>query len=537
MSGAAAVVALVLLEWVAGWMGAAAWTQSWAVVKRGHFRILAWGAILLGVAALLASREAASGLDAGWARGLTVALAASACVYLLAQYVRTDMPGTVVGIAGAVIGAAALVANGSLIDGWGPTGPLQLISGAALLGAVTNGMLLGHWYLNQPGLKPWALARLTSLSLVAVIASAAAGLLAAGAWGLVRHGLVSRLGRTGRTNRSGRVHGNAMREDPFDPVRHRSVLHSDPDGGSVRIPRPLPDGERGVSGPKLGVTLPQFTSERERVLDGARRAEAAGLDSIWLFDHLWPLSGGKSRPILESWTTLAYLAARTARITLGTLVTRSSLRHPAVLAKMAATAADVAPGRVIVVIGSGDDLSRAENTAFGLPYFEGRERAGQLASVVEVVQRSLGSGEVSYRDAFSTLDALPARAPDPAPAIWVGGRARDTLRIAGRLADGWNSWASTPEQFSREAAIVDEAAAGRAVELSWGGLVALGRTEAEAVEKLGDRKPAGWVVGEPGAVRDRLGALSEAGAGHLIVTLADAGKPGGYELLSETLRP
>jgi uncharacterized membrane protein len=181
MSGAAAVVALVLLEWVAGWMGAAAWTQSWAVVKRGHFRILAWGAILLGVAALLASREAASGLDAGWARGLTVALAASACVYLLAQYVRTDMPGTVVGIAGAVIGAAALVANGSLIDGWGPTGPLQLISGAALLGAVTNGMLLGHWYLNQPGLKPWALARLTSLSLVAVIASAAAGLLAAGA--------------------------------------------------------------------------------------------------------------------------------------------------------------------------------------------------------------------------------------------------------------------------------------------------------------------------------------------------------------------
>ena len=94
---------------------------------------------------------------------------------------------------------------------------------------------------------------------------------------------------------------------------------------------------------KLGVTLPQFTAEPAQVVDAALRAESLGLDSSWVFDHLWPLSGGKERPALEAWTTLAYLAAATSRIDLGTLVTRSTLRQPAVLAKMAATVAEKLP--------------------------------------------------------------------------------------------------------------------------------------------------------------------------------------------------
>jgi alkanesulfonate monooxygenase SsuD/methylene tetrahydromethanopterin reductase-like flavin-dependent oxidoreductase (luciferase family) len=109
---------------------------------------------------------------------------------------------------------------------------------------------------------------------------------------------------------------------------------------------------------KLGVTLPQFTGDAELFLDGARRAEHLGLDSVWVFDHLWPL-GAKRRPILEGWTALASVASATERIGIGTMVTRSSLRNPAVLAAMAATVGALAPGRLTVGLGCGVRSCRA----------------------------------------------------------------------------------------------------------------------------------------------------------------------------------
>ncbi len=136
----------------------------------------------------------------------------------------------------------------------------------------------------------------------------------------------------------------------------------------------------------LGTTLPQFTDDVDRFVNGARRAEQLGLDSVWFFDHLWPLTGGKHRSVFECWTALAWLAESTERIRLGTLVTRSSLRHPAVLAKMAATVGAIAPGRVTIAIGSGDEASRDENESYGIRYFAGAERIGQLTSTVRIVR-------------------------------------------------------------------------------------------------------------------------------------------------------
>jgi hypothetical protein len=178
VSGAGAVAGLVALEWAAGWIAVAAWTQSWSVVRRGHFRIVAWGALAIAALALvLGSGEA----DSGWLDGLLIAFAALALLYLLVQYSRTDVPGTVVGYVTAAVGGVALVVASSEVEGWPlALAALSLLTGAGLLGAVTNGMLLGHWYLNQPGLKPRALARLTLLALVMSAASAAAGLAAIG---------------------------------------------------------------------------------------------------------------------------------------------------------------------------------------------------------------------------------------------------------------------------------------------------------------------------------------------------------------------
>jgi hypothetical protein len=180
VTGAGAVVALVLIEWTAGLAGAASWTQSWSVVRRGHFRIVAWSTVIFGVLALLANGagSSAEGIDAELQRSLVWGLALAGGLYVASQYARSDIVGTIAGGLVAAAGVLALLLSGSLIDGSDQLAAFaHLVAGALLLGAVTNGMLLGHWYLNQPGLKPWALGRLTTLALLATAVSGVLGLL------------------------------------------------------------------------------------------------------------------------------------------------------------------------------------------------------------------------------------------------------------------------------------------------------------------------------------------------------------------------
>jgi alkanesulfonate monooxygenase SsuD/methylene tetrahydromethanopterin reductase-like flavin-dependent oxidoreductase (luciferase family) len=289
-----------------------------------------------------------------------------------------------------------------------------------------------------------------------------------------------------------------------------------------------------MSGVRVGVTLPQFTDKPERLIDGARRAEDCGLDSIWLFDHLWPLTGGRTRPLLECWTSLAYIAAATDRVTVGTLVTRSSMRHPAMLAKMAATANEIAPGRLAVAVGSGDALSRPENESVGLPYFEGRARVAQLASTVSILRSFFADDEVDHADTFVNMRGFPARPKSsPPPPIWVAGRGEGALDIAATLGDGWNGWGGTPEEYARDWATVRERADGRRVEATWAGLVLLASSPAEAQERVGRRPPNDSVAGDFEGVRERLAGFVAAGAEHVIATFPDSGRPGNFEALAE----
>jgi alkanesulfonate monooxygenase SsuD/methylene tetrahydromethanopterin reductase-like flavin-dependent oxidoreductase (luciferase family) len=287
----------------------------------------------------------------------------------------------------------------------------------------------------------------------------------------------------------------------------------------------------------LGATLPQFTGDPDPFAEGARQAEEAGLDSVWVFDHIWPLTGGRRRSILESWTSLAYVAAETERIRIGTLVTRSSLRHPPVLAKMAATVAEIAPGRLTVAIGSGDEASRAENESYGIPYFPGDKRVPQLRSTVEVVARYLTQDSVDVSNDFVHVDGLPP-SPRPAerPLVWVGGRGDDVLEVAAAHADGWNGWGGTPRRFRQDASTVAELAGGRAMEISWAGQVVLGRDKNDAAERLGDRDPKRFVVGGPSEVAAALSAFVEAGARHVVCTLPGRQPPGTYELLASGVK-
>ena len=102
---------------------------------------------------------------------------------------------------------------------------------------------------------------------------------------------------------------------------------------------------------KLGLALPSFVDDPEIPIAVARTAEAAGLDGVFVYDHLWRDRPPPRRPALECFGLLGAVAAETERIHVGTLVARATLRPAAVLAQAFATANRASGGRVIAGIG------------------------------------------------------------------------------------------------------------------------------------------------------------------------------------------
>jgi alkanesulfonate monooxygenase SsuD/methylene tetrahydromethanopterin reductase-like flavin-dependent oxidoreductase (luciferase family) len=133
------------------------------------------------------------------------------------------------------------------------------------------------------------------------------------------------------------------------------------------------------------------TGDVERVLAFAERGEDLGFDGLFAFDHLFPPGAPSDRPSLEAYATLAAIASSTSRVTIGTLVTRASLRSAGTIAKQATTLDDVSGGRFVLGIGTGDAIGRAEHEVFGLPY-RPTIRREHLTETVRAV-RALLSGE------------------------------------------------------------------------------------------------------------------------------------------------
>ena len=125
----------------------------------------------------------------------------------------------------------------------------------------------------------------------------------------------------------------------------------------------------------------------DRTLANALAAEDGGFSSVWVMDHFWqlPALGGPDEPILEAYTLLGALAARTERVQLGTLVTGVTYRNPAMLAKMVTTLDVLSGGRAILTIGAGDYPEEAEG--LGLAYPSLRERFEILEETVRICLR------------------------------------------------------------------------------------------------------------------------------------------------------
>lgn len=254
---------------------------------------------------------------------------------------------------------------------------------------------------------------------------------------------------------------------------------------------------------RVGITLPQFRHEAGPAIEVARRAESAGLDGVFVFDHLWPL-GQPARPALHWMGLLGALAVETNRVSLGTLVARVGLVPDAVLVHSLVSLQRITGPRLVAGLGTGDEGNRPENDAYGIPF---RPLPERLEALVSCCRQLRAAG-------------VPT---------WVGGRSAAVRRAAAH-ADGWNGWGSDPATFAAEAAAV---ASGRA--LSWGGQVLIGRTRSEADAKRrahGDRP--GLVAGTVDDLRRHFDDLGAAGASWAVCAPLDVGTdPGAVEILAE----
>ena len=237
---------------------------------------------------------------------------------------------------------------------------------------------------------------------------------------------------------------------------------------------------------RIGQTLPSFVDDPEIPISVARAAEAAELDGVFVYDHLWRGDPPNRRPALECFALLGAVAAETQRVHVGTLVARATLRPPATLANSLATAQRVSGGRLIAAIGAGDSQSRAEGEAFGLAF-------GSMVDRVNALH-----------------DAVRAAAEGDFP-VWVGGRAAQVREIVA-IADGWNSWDSQPERFAEQGAVVREISPHAT--LTWGGL-------ARPCEE------------GAAALTDRLRPYVDAGAAWIILGPVDASDPANAAVLGE----
>jgi alkanesulfonate monooxygenase SsuD/methylene tetrahydromethanopterin reductase-like flavin-dependent oxidoreductase (luciferase family) len=169
---------------------------------------------------------------------------------------------------------------------------------------------------------------------------------------------------------------------------------------------------------RVGLNLPQYEIDVPAalgpgaVVDGARAAEAAGFDSVWVSDHPFVVApDGSVSGALEALTTMGYVAAATSRVTVGSLVLASSMRSTEQLVAGARALSLVAPARVLVGVGTG--WYEPEHAAYGVSL-------------------------PRYQERLSLLDANLAALASSSVASLVGGVSQDVITAAGRFCDGWN---------------------------------------------------------------------------------------------------
>jgi len=168
-------------------------------------------------------------------------------------------------------------------------------------------------------------------------------------------------------------------------------------------------------------------------------ADRAGFDSLWTWDHLYPIVGAHEGPIFEGWLTLAAWAERTQRVRLGLMVGANTFRNPALVAKLATTLDHISGGRA--VLGIGGAWFETEHRGLGIEFGGSPgERLRWLEEAVRIMRGMLHGERPSGERYYSAREALnlPPPIQPRLPILVGGGGERKTLRIVARYADACN---------------------------------------------------------------------------------------------------
>ena len=199
---------------------------------------------------------------------------------------------------------------------------------------------------------------------------------------------------------------------------------------------------------RFGLQIPNFTTDEtpgvlfDEVVAKAIAAEETGFDSVWVMDHFYQLPplGGPSLPMLDSYTLLGGLAARTDRVRLGTMVTGVTYRNPAHLAKIVTTLDVISGGRAILGIGAAWYDPEHEGLGFDFP--PAGERLSRLEEALQICRAMFTEDAPSFDGTYYRIHEarnIPRPVQPGGPTILVGGGGeKRTLRLVARYADMCN---------------------------------------------------------------------------------------------------
>lgn len=180
---------------------------------------------------------------------------------------------------------------------------------------------------------------------------------------------------------------------------------------------------------------------------------------LWYADHFMPNTEDGSvadGDVHEIWSMLSATAAVTERIRIGSLVSPTTVRHPALLANTAATLDRISSGRLTLGIGAGWQVN--EHRAYGIPLLDNRDRVDRFEEALTIVRQLLTEDRTTFAGRHFTITDAPCR-PRPVQSrlpIMVGTGGPRMSRITVTSADEWNTW-GTPEVAATKAAVVDRA--------------------------------------------------------------------------------